>query len=68
MSVRTRWRLNGTADYVADADLADVIVVSAAAGERTLVFVVDARAAGADAWSRSHGGRAPSVRRAISTT
>jgi len=45
-SAPTRWSLNGTADYVADADLADIIVVSAAAGERTLVFIVDARAAG----------------------
>jgi alkylation response protein AidB-like acyl-CoA dehydrogenase len=44
--VSTRWRLNGVADYVADADIADVIVVSAAASERTLVFAVDARAAG----------------------
>ncbi|WP_445160449.1 acyl-CoA dehydrogenase family protein [Mycobacterium sp. Dal123C01] len=44
--VSTRWRLNGVADYVADADIADVIVVSAAARERTLVFAVDARAAG----------------------
>ncbi len=42
------WRLTGTADYVADADVADVIVVSAAEPERepTLVFVVDARATG----------------------
>ncbi|SOX54004.1 acyl-CoA dehydrogenase, partial [Mycobacterium ahvazicum] len=40
------WRLNGTADYVADADVADLIVVSASAGERTLVFAVDAHAAG----------------------
>ena len=40
------WRLNGTADYVADADLADLIVISAAAAERTLVCVVDAHAAG----------------------
>ncbi|ASW90674.1 acyl-CoA dehydrogenase family protein [Mycobacterium marseillense] len=45
-----RWRLNGTADYVADADVADLIVVSAASlrdtAERTLVFVVDAHAGG----------------------
>lgn len=41
-----RWRLNGTADYVADADIADVIVVSAAAGDRVLVFAVEARAPG----------------------
>jgi alkylation response protein AidB-like acyl-CoA dehydrogenase len=45
-SVSAQWRLNGTADYVADADVADLIVVSACAGERTLVFVVDANAAG----------------------
>jgi alkylation response protein AidB-like acyl-CoA dehydrogenase len=44
-----RWRLNGIADYIADADLADLIVVSAAARERTLVFVVDARANGVSA-------------------
>lgn len=40
------WRLNGTADYVADADLADIIVVSAGAPERTLVFIADAHATG----------------------
>ncbi|BBZ52671.1 acyl-CoA/acyl-ACP dehydrogenase [Mycobacterium heidelbergense] len=40
------WRLTGTADYVADADLADLIVVSAAAGGHTQVLIVDARAAG----------------------
>lgn len=40
------WRLTGTADYVADADVADLIVVSAAAHERTLVLIVDARATG----------------------
>jgi alkylation response protein AidB-like acyl-CoA dehydrogenase len=40
------WRLSGTADYVADADLADLIVVSAAAREPTLVFIVDAHATG----------------------
>jgi alkylation response protein AidB-like acyl-CoA dehydrogenase len=44
-----RWRLNGIADYVADADLADLVVVSAAARERTLVFIVDARASGVSA-------------------
>lgn len=42
----TRWRLNGTADYVADADVADLVVVSAAAGETTLAFLVDLRAGG----------------------
>ncbi len=40
------WRLNGTADYVADADVADLIVVSAAAAERTLVFIVDGHGGG----------------------
>jgi alkylation response protein AidB-like acyl-CoA dehydrogenase len=45
-SVSLQWRLNGTADYVADADIADLIVVSADAPERTLVFIVDARATG----------------------
>ena len=45
-SISTQWRLNGTADYVADADIADLIVVSADAPERTLVFIVDARATG----------------------
>jgi alkylation response protein AidB-like acyl-CoA dehydrogenase len=39
-------RLNGTADYVADADVADLIVVSAAAAEQTLVCIVDARSNG----------------------
>jgi alkylation response protein AidB-like acyl-CoA dehydrogenase len=45
-SVSTQWQLNGTADYVPDADIADLIVVSADAPERTLVFIVDARATG----------------------
>ncbi|MBV8862313.1 MAG: acyl-CoA/acyl-ACP dehydrogenase, partial [Mycobacterium sp.] len=41
------WRLNGSADFVADADLADHIVVSAAdRGERTLGFVVELPATG----------------------
>jgi alkylation response protein AidB-like acyl-CoA dehydrogenase len=44
--VSTQWQLNGTADYVADADIADLIVVSADARERTLVFIADARSAG----------------------
>src|ERR1700722_11463107 len=42
----TSWRLNGTADYVADADVADLIVVSAATRAGALVFVVDAHATG----------------------
>jgi alkylation response protein AidB-like acyl-CoA dehydrogenase len=45
-SVSAQWQLDGTADYVADADIADLIVVSADARERTLVFIVDARATG----------------------
>lgn len=40
------WRLTGSVDYVADADVADLIVVSAQARERTLVFVADPRAGG----------------------
>ena len=42
------WRLTGVADYVADADIADLFVVSAAdtTGSRTLVFIVDAGATG----------------------
>lgn len=42
----TQWRLTGTADYVADADVADLVLVSAAAPERTLVCLVDLRAGG----------------------
>lgn len=38
-----RWRLNGTADFVLDADVADLIVVSASADERALAFVADVR-------------------------
>ena len=50
-SVRARedgngWRLHGVADFVADADLADLIVVSAEARGGTLGFVVDAGSAG----------------------
>ncbi|OBA80779.1 acyl-CoA dehydrogenase [Mycobacterium sp. 1164966.3] len=40
------WRVSGVVGYVADADLADLIVVSAATPEGTSVFVVDTRAAG----------------------
>jgi alkylation response protein AidB-like acyl-CoA dehydrogenase len=36
-----RWRLHGVADFVADADVADLIVVTADAGGRTVGFVVD---------------------------
>jgi alkylation response protein AidB-like acyl-CoA dehydrogenase len=41
-----RWRLRGVADFVADADLADLIVVTADAGGSTLGFVLEAGAAG----------------------
>jgi alkylation response protein AidB-like acyl-CoA dehydrogenase len=44
--VAEQWRLRGSADYVADADMADLIVVSADAQEGTAVFVVDARTPG----------------------
>lgn len=37
-----RWRLRGLTDFVADADLADLLVVTADAGGRTLGFVLDA--------------------------
>jgi alkylation response protein AidB-like acyl-CoA dehydrogenase len=40
------WRLHGVADFVADADLADLIVVSAEADAGTLGFVLDMSAAG----------------------
>ncbi|BBZ44246.1 acyl-CoA dehydrogenase family protein [Mycobacterium parmense] len=40
------WRLTGSADYVADADIADVLVVAAAARGRTVVVAVDPRADG----------------------
>ncbi len=41
-----RWRLRGVAEFVADADLADLIVVTADAGDSTLGFVVDAASSG----------------------
>src|SRR6201997_828838 len=44
--VSTQWQLNGTADYVADAGIADLIVGAGDAPERTLVFIADARSAG----------------------
>jgi alkylation response protein AidB-like acyl-CoA dehydrogenase len=44
--VAGHWCLNGTVDYVADADVADLVVVSATARGHTLVFAVDARATG----------------------
>ncbi len=37
----TGWRLHGVADFVADADLADLIVVSADIAGSTMGFVVD---------------------------
>lgn len=40
------WRLSGTAGFVADAEEADHIVVSAADGDQTRVFVVDLRGPG----------------------
>jgi alkylation response protein AidB-like acyl-CoA dehydrogenase len=44
--VAERWRLRGIADYVCDADVADLIVVSAGDQDRNLAFVVDANAPG----------------------
>jgi alkylation response protein AidB-like acyl-CoA dehydrogenase len=43
------WRLDGVADFVADADLADLIVVSADAGGRTVGFVLNLRGTGSGA-------------------
>ena len=40
------WRLSGVVDFVADADLADLLVVSAADGGRTVSFVVPLATAG----------------------
>jgi alkylation response protein AidB-like acyl-CoA dehydrogenase len=42
------WRLSGVADYVADADIADVVVASATdtTGGRTLVCIIDLAATG----------------------
>lgn len=42
------WRLSGTVDFVADADLADIVAVTAleAATGRVIGFVVDTRTAG----------------------
>lgn len=62
--VSAQWRLTGAADYVADADVADVIVISAAAQGHTLVFVVDARATGVtmEALAMAGGHRAFTVR------
>ena len=40
------WRLHGVADFVADADLADLIVVSAEAGGNAMGFVVEAGSSG----------------------
>ncbi|BBZ69482.1 acyl-CoA dehydrogenase family protein [Mycobacterium paraseoulense] len=60
----TRWRLNGAADYVADADAADVIVISAAAQSCSLVFLIDTRAPGVtmEPLAMAGGHRACSVR------
>ena len=59
--VSAQWRLSGTADYVADADVADVIVISAAAQERTLAFVVDAGATTMEPMAMGGGHRAFTV-------
>ncbi|BCZ24581.1 acyl-CoA dehydrogenase family protein [Mycobacterium senriense] len=57
-----RWRLNGTADYVLDIDVADLIVVSAAAGGRTLLFVVDVRDVSVEPLDMAGGFQARTVR------
>jgi alkylation response protein AidB-like acyl-CoA dehydrogenase len=40
------WRLRGVADFVADADLADLIIVTADAGVGTVGFVLETRSRG----------------------
>jgi len=62
--ISTGWRLTGIADYVADADVADLLVVSAAAPDRTLVFVIAADTAGVsmEPLSMAGGRRAFTVR------
>lgn len=40
------WRLTGAVDFVGDVDLADHLVVSAADGERIVVFIVPTASAG----------------------
>ena len=62
--VAKHWRLSGTVDYVADADVADILLVSAATREDTRVFVVDARATGvtAEPLAMAGGQRACAVR------
>jgi alkylation response protein AidB-like acyl-CoA dehydrogenase len=57
-----RWRLNGTADYVLDADVADLVVVSAVADERTLVFVIDIRGVDVEPLDMAGGLRAFTLR------
>ncbi|OMC21052.1 acyl-CoA dehydrogenase family protein [Mycobacterium colombiense] len=57
-----RWRLNGIADYVLDADVADLIVVSATAAGRTPVFVVDVRDVSVQPLDMAGGLRAFTVR------
>ncbi len=42
------WRLTGRADFVLDADFADLLVVTAAHDEKILGFIVDTGAAGVD--------------------
>lgn len=56
------WRLNGTADYVLDADVAEFIVVSAAAAGRALLFVVDVRGVSVEPLDMAGGFRAFTVR------
>ncbi|OBH58190.1 acyl-CoA dehydrogenase family protein [Mycobacterium sp. E2479] len=53
-----QWRLNGTADYVLDADVADLIVASATTDERPMAFVVDIRNASVEPLDMAGGLRA----------
>ncbi|BBY36917.1 acyl-CoA dehydrogenase [Mycobacterium mantenii] len=55
------WRLTGTADYVLDADVADLIVVAAVATGRPKVFVVDVRGVNVEPLDMAGGLRAFTV-------
>jgi alkylation response protein AidB-like acyl-CoA dehydrogenase len=54
-----RWRLSGVADFVADADVADVLVVTAQADETTLTCVVETESPGISVESLTIMGRYP---------
>lgn len=57
-----RWRLSGVADFVSDADLADLIVVAADTGSGTMGFVIDTADTAIEPLSLMGGHRACTVR------